>query len=106
MKLIEWYLERLQDLLSVLSPVPEFSISLARAQLEERRERRERLDRDTASDGDSQECIARVRRRMVEGDTNWIPPRYNADVKYREWRRTHRRHVSTVANIAAGRREA
>lgn len=71
--------------------VPDLYISLDRAQWEERVERRARLNLELAGQ-DAQDCMARVRRRMLEGDGVWIAPRYNAKEAYVMWRRRHRQH--------------
>jgi len=79
-------------------------IDLARVQYEERVARREALDREF-SGLDAQACFARVRRRMAplsgpDPDPVWIPPLYNAEPSYREWRRRHRRRrIDNVSQI-------
>lgn len=70
---------------------PELKIALWRAQLEERVERRQSLDRELAG-RDAQECVERVQRRMRDGDANWIPPMYGRVQAFRAWRRDHRKH--------------
>ncbi len=73
-------------------------ISLARIQLEERVLRREALERDL-SGKDAQECLARVRRRMIVGNRVWIPPIYNPYQSYLAWRKKHRNAPQNICQI-------
>lgn len=94
--MLAWFL----NLFRVADP----HIDLARVQWAEREERRASLDREL-SGPDSQECIARVRKRMAEGSSTWIPPMFGREEAYRAWRRKHRRRLRNVSNIDE-RREA
>lgn len=82
----------------------DFSICLARVQLEERVHRRESLEREL-SGKDAQECLDRVRRRMTLGDSVWIPPMYNREETFRAWKRRHRRHIARPLPLTIVRRE-
>jgi len=80
-------------------------VDLARVQYEERTERRAALDRKL-SGRDAQQCLARVRRRMTEGDSAWLPPMYGRAEALAAWKRRHpsrRRRGSVVVNINSQR---
>jgi len=78
-------------------------VELARVQYEERIERRAALDRGL-SGRDAQQCLARVRRRMTEGDSVWLPPMYGRVEALKAWKRRHpNRRRDAVINIDSQR---
>lgn len=72
------------DWLLNLFRVPPLTIDLARVQLEERKQRREALEREL-SGRDAEDCIRRVKLRMQLGDSVWIQPLYNVNENLTEW---------------------
>jgi len=80
MRIVEWLDKHLS------SPM---YIDLARVQFAEREERRLSLNRELSGE-DAQHCMERVQRRMMLGDTVWIPPMFNREVEFKKWKRRHR----------------
>ena len=83
--------------IGLLIPLPE-TIDLARVQWQVREERRAELERGL-SGMDARACMARVRRRMVEGDSVWLPPMHGRDKAFRAWKLRHRswRNVADIS---------
>ena len=68
---------------------PPQKIDLARVQWQVREERRAALEREL-SGMDARACMARVRRRMQEGNGVWVPPMYGREAAFKDWKRRHR----------------
>jgi hypothetical protein len=104
MKLLQWYYDRCKDLLSWLFPVDlDFRVRLDRVQWQEREERKEHLAMELST-SDAVNCRARVKRRMSDGDSVWIPPRYGVAEAYRAWRSRHpRQRQQSPISIEEGR---
>jgi hypothetical protein len=82
--------DSVSNLLSWLFPFNDdgLRVELSRVQLEERIERRKKLDMDH-SGAEALACFARVRRRMTDGDNVWIPPMHGRESALHAWLRRH-----------------
>jgi hypothetical protein len=70
-------------------------VELSRVQLEERVERRKRLDMEH-SGSEALACFARVKRRMTDGDNVWIPPMHGRESALEAWLSRHPRASNPV----------